>query len=139
MRMFLVCLEDANLADLLQHRSSYFSSGRSEFLQAYDTVIDDLRKFRMGHKKVVLPYLDLTAPERMPMTAGGGMVNTERYGDGVDDNWVQRDVAPYFQNRLEERQRETVNPLKAQPRFACLRRMKNSLKAKPRLARKQLI
>lgn len=111
-RSFLDALSACRLVDVLNQGS--FSA--PELYEEYNTNVSRLRGFRLTHKYCVMPYFGVKAPERQPMTAGGGLVVEKKYGVTIDnDAKAEDEFAIFFLNRLDERRVETVSevPFKA--------------------------
>jgi hypothetical protein len=93
------------------------SGGYSDKIyEEYDMIVRRLRGYRISHKYRVLPYFNVDAKERIPMTAGGGQVTKDKYGTTiVQESDVKREFVELFRNRLNERLAETVSPVTPPP------------------------
>jgi hypothetical protein len=93
------------------------SGGYSDKIyEEYDMIVRRLRGYRISHKYRVLPYFNVDAKERIPMTAGGGQVTKDKYGTTiVQESDVKREFVELFRNRLNERLAETVSQVTPPP------------------------
>ena len=106
MRKFLDSLEAANAAGFLNE-----GNFGNQIYKEYEMCIRKLKIFRQGHKQKVLPYFNVKAPERCPMTAGGGLVTKDRYGHHIGKSAATHELIDLFRDRLKERLVETDSPV----------------------------
>ena len=111
MRSFLEKLEGFDLIGYVKKNEGQWTQNEA-FRDEYELCVRRLRGFRIAHKYRVLPYFGIHAPERQPMTAGGGLVTEERYNQALTNETSSHDeFSAFFRARLGERIAETVSPL----------------------------
>lgn len=107
MRGFLKSLSEFQLADVLSNHAF-----DHEIYVGYEYCVQKLRSYRKGHKFKVLPYFKVKADERLPMTAGGGLITKDKYGKTLDRETLNKEFIEFFKQRLSERVVETVSAVK---------------------------
>ena len=108
MRKFLVSLEQSGLSQYILSIINSTDEDCKKCVELYNDIVHAMYVFRVGHKKRIVQYFDRSCPERMPMTAGGGVISEKNYGVVVEK---QVDSIQLFEGRLNRRIEETKNSI----------------------------